>query len=323
MANRRTWQHSERPASWPAWCASLAIHASLMLVTVVVVRQHAIRGAIETPTRDVGIVLMQKSEKGPLFEDETLPEPIEATLEQTEESTVGQATQQALPAESEIPSTEDSLPQLPTLGLGAPDQGGVADAREMTRGSPASKNVGKQATVSLFGVEGTGTKFVYVFDRSISMEGPPLRAAKTQLVKSLESLESLHQFQIIFFNHEPLTWDITRGQRRIAFATDRNKRLAEKFIRSVSASGGTYRRAALQLALRMRPDVIFFLTDADDPMPKTDVARAIDNATRHATAINSIEFGNGPTRGFGNFLIQLARDTSGRYAYVDTLQLEK
>jgi len=321
MANRRYSQPAESPASWPAWCASLVVHAGLFLAVLYLVRQHAVRGAVETPNRDVGIVLMEKTDEGPLFEDEIVQESLEAAPQ--EDSVAGDATQEALPAESEIPQTDASLPQLPTLGLGTPDRGGVADVTEMTRGGPARRSFGKPATVSLFGVEGTGSKFVYVFDRSISMEGPPLRAAKTQLVKSLASLDSVHQFQIIFFNHEPLTWDITAGQRRVAFATDRNKRLAKKFVRGVSASGGTYCRAALQLALRMQPDVIFFLTDADDPMPKADVASAIGSAVRHTTAINTIEFGDGPTRGYDNFLLKLARDTGGRYAYVDTTQLRK
>ena len=40
------------------------------------------------------------------------------------------------------------------------------------------------AQVSVFGVEGKGNKFVYVFDRSASMEGPPLAAAKKSTEKA-------------------------------------------------------------------------------------------------------------------------------------------
>ena len=56
------------------------------------------------------------------------------------------------------------------------------------------------------GAEGTGTKFVYVFDRSGSMEGyggRPLASAKHQLISSLTQLNDACQFQIIFYNEQP------------------------------------------------------------------------------------------------------------------------
>ena len=137
-------------------------------------------------------------------------------------------------------------------------------------GSPDGDD--RYAKVSVFGVEGKGNKFVYVFDRSSSMEGAPLAAAKRQLLESLESLDSVHQFHIIFFNHRLRMFDVTGGGRRIAFATDRNKKLAANFVGGITADGGTDRFAALKQALAFRPDVIFFLTDADDPMSASEMA---------------------------------------------------
>ena len=140
-------------------------------------------------------------------------------------------------------------------------------------GGPARRAGRGYAKVSVFGVEGTGNKFVYVFDRSSSMEGPPLAAAKRQLIESLQSLESVHQFHIIFFNHADCRRSIiTGGGRRIAFATDRNKQLAANFVGGITADGGTDRFTALKQALAFRPDVIFFLTDADDPMSASELA---------------------------------------------------
>ena len=62
---------------------------------------------------------------------------------------------------------------------------------------------GGKARTSLFGVVGEGYKFVYVLDRSGSMDGKPLRAVKEELIRSLSTLGSVHQFQIIFYNHQP------------------------------------------------------------------------------------------------------------------------
>src|SRR5262245_17102357 len=55
----------------------------------------------------------------------------------------------------------------------------------------------------VFGVTGRGRKFVYVFDRSLSMQGAPLAAAKRELIASLGRLEDGQQFQIIFYNEKP------------------------------------------------------------------------------------------------------------------------
>jgi uncharacterized protein with von Willebrand factor type A (vWA) domain len=173
----------------------------------------------------------------------------------------------------------------------------------------------------VFGVEGKGNKFVYVFDRSASMEGPPLAAAKKQLLQSLQSLDSIHQFHIIFFNTKRQSFDISGGGRRIAFATDRNKKLASNFVGGITADGGTDRFAALRDAIAISPDVVFFLTDADDPMSPTELAE-IQRANRNIqAAICVIEFGRKPDPVPNNFLARLAQESGGQYGYVDTTKL--
>jgi hypothetical protein len=187
-------------------------------------------------------------------------------------------------------------------------------------GSPHARD--DYTKVSVFGVEGTGSKFVYVFDRSASMEGPPLAAAKRQLIESLESLDNLHQFHIIFFNHRLRSFDITAGGRRIAFGTDRNKKLAASFIGGITADGGTDRFAALKQALAYRPDVIFFLTDADDPISASEMKDIERIRARLGTAICVIEFGRTAEQPQKNFLTELARLSGGQYGYVNTAKLK-
>src|SRR6476620_2566458 len=57
-----------------------------------------------------------------------------------------------------------------------------------------AQNPGDIST-QIFGVTGKGTSFVYVFDRSLSMKGAPLAAAKRELLDSLGHLQRVHQFQ--------------------------------------------------------------------------------------------------------------------------------
>jgi hypothetical protein len=302
----------------PAWLFSLLFHLSWIALLSMVL-DVAPRGSAEEPGRTAGIVLKRVSEEGELYEgeesvasDETAPA-VNLSREQLEAS---------LPSESSAPDLSRDLPAVPTLGAGATAGGGTPNAADFTSGGQAgAPPAGGEASVRVFGVEGVGTKFVYVFDRSTSMEGAPLAAAKQQLLDSLRSLDSIHQFHIIFFNNELRRLELTGSGNRVAFATDRNKNLAARFVGSITADGGTDRLSALREAVALRPDVIFFLTDADSPMPQSELAQIARLNRRGNASICSIEFGQGPLRHSNNFLMELARITGGQYGYVDTMRL--
>ncbi|HEY1785413.1 MAG TPA: hypothetical protein VGG30_07675 [Pirellulales bacterium] len=221
-----------------------------------------------------------------------------------------------------------SLPAVtPGLGAGALEGAGLGNASGTTKGSSGPKNLrgSGYARTGVFGIESEGYKFVYVFDRSGSMGGhggAPLAAAKRQLIDSLEHLGQTHQFQIIFYNDDPHVFNLTGSPGRLVFANDQNKTLAERFIGSITADGGTEHEEALTKALRMGPDVIFFLTDADEPRLNATQLQRIARANKGAI-INTIEFGYGPAYESDNFLIRLARQNRGKHAYVDISQLPR
>jgi hypothetical protein len=185
------------------------------------------------------------------------------------------------------------------------------------------ESAGDSATV-LFGVEGNGTRFVYVFDRSASMaaqQSRPLAAAKRELIASLQDLQSTQQFQIIFYNETlELMPRPHRAATQLVLADERGKRQAEQFIGGIYAHGGTRHLAALQTALALRPDVIFLLTDASPP-ELSPIELSQIRQLNHKTCINTIEFGVGPLSGQYNFLIQLAEENRGQHAYVDVTRL--
>ena len=299
----------------PAWIVSTLVHAMLLLLALLFVNV-APRGAADEPGREVGVVLKQATPDGALYEGSPA-----ATSDATSDATTDQSTSEALPDTSKETGFDQLLPS--PLGIG-PQTGGGTAAGELSSGGAPSKPVqlpGGGARTSVFGVEGEGRKFAYVFDRSASMAGPPLAAAKKQLIKSLESLGGTHQFQIVFFNFRLTSPDLTGGQNRIAFADDRNKEFAEGFISSVVADGGTNRVAALTRALNLRPDVIFFLTDEENPMTTAELQQIAYRNRRVGATICTIEFGLGPEHGKRNFLVELASLTGGQYGYVDTTRL--
>jgi len=177
---------------------------------------------------------------------------------------------------------------------------------------------GNARETQVFGVSGRGTSFVYVVDRSLSMKGPALVAAKRELLASIGQLERVHQFQIVSYNENAKVMQ----PPQLTFAGEAGRRQAESFLMGVTASGGTDHVQALTLALRMNPDVIFLLTDADEPQLSPSDLKKIQQKNGGAV-INAIEFKSGPDRGTGHSLQKLAEQNRGEYKYVDVTRLPR
>jgi hypothetical protein len=303
----------------PAWLFSIVFHGGMIVLLGLTIQQSP-RGAADEPGRPAGIVLKRTSAKGDLYEG----------AEQNSQS----APMSDVTAPELLPSLSrelananlaNALSTQPAAGPGSTGEAEQPNARQLTSGNGRRGMAGGSGDVrvSVFGVQGTGSKFVYAFDRSSSMEGPPLAAAKRQLIESLRSLKSMHQFHIIFFNTETRSFDIAEGSRRIAFATDRNKQLATNFVGGITADGGTDRLGALREAIGFAPDVIFFLTDADDPMSASELAEIARTNSRARAAICVIEFGRRNAPPQSNFLTELARQSGGQYGYVNAAALSR
>ncbi|MFM8734989.1 MAG: VWA domain-containing protein [Pirellulales bacterium] len=192
----------------------------------------------------------------------------------------------------------------------------VLAAAQPVAGQPPSP--GSSAT-RFFGLEATGNRFVYVFDHSASMGEPagrPLVAAKRELLASIDGLAESRQFHVIAYN-DRLSVFAPGGQRgRPTFADDSGRREVRRFIESVTADGGTRHCEAVAAALRLAPDVIFLLTDADEPDDLTDdelrrLARSLGRAR-----IMLVQFGGASGRRSPR-LARLAAESGGAVTVVD------
>lgn len=311
----------DRPAAagLPAWLISVAVHTLVFVSLAWLVRVEYAQPPGE-PERSAGIALVRQADGQMEFfhgdGEQAAPDAAQPT----------ESLAADLPSRDDLASDiEGALPsEADLLGQGAGDSA-LASAGGLTRGGGASRQVqGKQAQTSIFGAQGTGTRFLYVFDRSGSMEGyggRPLRASKRELVQSLGDLGETHQFQIIFYNERPSVFTAIPGAKpRMAFGDARNKSLAQRFVQSIVGSGGTRHLDALLVAVRLQPDVIFFLTDADEPRMSDRELETVRRANKGAS-IHAIEFGHGPQRGGDNFLARLARQNGGQHVYVDVARL--
>ena len=111
---------------------------------------------------------------------------------------------------------------------------GLADEPKKTEPSrhPPAIPPGEKTKVSVFGIDGEGNKIVYVFDRSSSMGTGQnaLATVKTEIVRSFQAVDSVHQFQIISYNERPRIFSPTGQPGRLIFGTDENKTAAEDYV---------------------------------------------------------------------------------------------
>ena len=290
---------------------SMVLHTAIAVVLLFLFR-FAPRGGPAEADRSVGIALVKKADgqREYVFSEK------KSDTEQTSQSS-SQNLATALPTTSELEIDLEGVLPSEDEALFGDGELSVSDAGDLSSdGDPGQQVLDGQTTTSVFGVSGTGSKFVYVFDRSGSMSGSPLQAAKMQLGKSLKDLDESHQFQIIFYNERPKIFQQKAKRPQLFWGSNANRDSAVRFIRGIEAAGATRHMDALRMALGMSPDVLFFLTDADEPQltpAELDKIRSLNARTM----INAIEFGAGPQRNRSNFLTRLANQNGGQHAYVD------
>ncbi|MBY0522934.1 MAG: hypothetical protein K2R98_06030 [Gemmataceae bacterium] len=181
-------------------------------------------------------------------------------------------------------------------------------------GTSGGTSGGGSAT-TFFDVAAQGRSVVYVIDRSGSMgECGRLDLARRELLASLAKLPAEVRFQVIAYNRNADPLHIG-GQNRLAAATPENKQQAAYLLQHLVPEGGSEHLIALKQALLLDPEVIYFLTDADDLL--ADQVRTLTQLNHGRAAIHTIELSMGNRDRHEMPLHVLARDNRGKYRAVD------
>ncbi|HEV3004168.1 MAG TPA: hypothetical protein VGX78_06880, partial [Pirellulales bacterium] len=319
------------------WLVSLVLHSLLMIVVGYIagqqllgIRHTPFDSIIDSPagafvTRFSNVVVADA-----YFDDERSVEVAGAdSPSDSKEAGAGDAGSAATASLTEIasaPPPVDATAALPSADFAAVNAGEAVSGTAAGAGGllngphrPGGSD-GKFARTHVYGAAGEGNTFVYVFDRSSSMSAGGnnlLASAKRELLASLDDLGEENRFHIIFYNERPTGMDLGRGFAGLVFADQRAKQLARRFIDSILAGGGTRHFEALKEALRLQPDVIFFLTDADEPEMSDGQLSLLRHLNGGRATINTIEFGDRPQPRRDNFLSRIAGENGGQYVYVD------
>lgn len=310
----------------PSWLFSLVLHVGFSFLIVFLSQLPSCRRDIQGDRgdsfRQVGIVARPVPET--VNDQESDPTADRETASPTPEP---QPDVEVLPDRPPVPlSLPENAKLPPVIGTGAFSSIVAVPAEDLVR--PAAPGAGGGAAsggapaggTSFLGIQDNGRRFVYVIDRSFSMENDnALQAAKLELLSSLDRLQENQEFQVIFYNNDPFVLE-TRGNRFPMFwGTDPQRLQVREQVRAIGPAGGTSHMPALIKALSYNPDVVFLLTDgaADTALTNAEL-RELQQRNRHGARIHCIEFGRGPTSSLGtsgNFLRQLAQQHQGQYTY--------
>lgn len=171
---------------------------------------------------------------------------------------------------------------------------------------------------SYYGLPLYGAKIVFVIDASLSMRGPRIEAAKRELIKAIGELPSTAEFNIIAFSLGVMPW-----QSQLVPATKEKKKEAELFVTLLPLGSRTASYDALEQALLLEGEALYFLTDGEPNDGKItrppQIVEVISRMNRvRRMTINAIGVGVGPAGGpFDSFLSTLASGNFGVYRRVD------
>jgi Ca-activated chloride channel family protein len=336
------------------WAVSLTLHVALFFLVGMTFRgcQQSSPGQVGGEIfRDVGLVVVDglddgaaKSGKAPGAGDSNVTQPVldqqpddpatdnsvpdrQQNRVPTEAPDIASLlTENPLDASSNSDGTADSrLPSLigPGDAIGksrSPSTSGTSSLIKPSEAGGAARigGTGGPGETTFMNISGVGKTFVYIIDTSSSMGGSRLKVAQSQLKASLRLLQPNQKFAVIFYNEYRERLKLRRqDDQPMYFATDVNKELAGHEVDRVTSDSGTEHMPALLEAISLKPDVIYFLTDGDEPelspAELAEIRRVAGGITIHV-----VKFGDGTLSSRGpTWLERLASQSSGEYREIN------
>lgn len=289
----------------------------------------------QQPRQAATIALAPASFTAPVAAPEPKPEPIDFLPERP---VFSDAVPEPLASDAPPPSIGIKLPETiaaidtrqPDLPPAATPRGGtknrpilfpnINEAAILAEDAKIPREVlptGPTAKMSLFGVSAEGRSFVFVIDRSASMGGGGLgaiAAASKELEQQLATITPEQNIQVIAYNQTAVA--VGDGE---LFPTDEAKRKhIVRWVADLAAFGQTEHIRGLIMALKLKPEVIFLLTDGGDRRLRGDELRIVRDEATPRTVIHAIHFGRGSPNEGQEFLRRLAGENRGQYVFIDT-----
>jgi DNA-directed RNA polymerase subunit RPC12/RpoP len=296
------------------WCklhlveviGSLVVHGAAALVMLSILLEHQrvpelkpLSATVELADVEIGdvepVLLTELSKSGSASSEIAPPDP--------------QLAASILPVTDAISS---DIPQLKFQAPAASDFAGKSKSGSTKKGRGRGKGEGEgdgNGGTSFFGKTLTVDSIAYVIDASGSMQGARFRRARQELVKALKEMRPEQRFYIVFYTDQtyPLYWPNSVAE--LQPATPFNLQKTGFWLEKAQTSGGTEPQEAMRIALALKPDVVFLLSDGDIP-PET---RAIVMQENKQSVIHTIALGS--NKG-AVVMKQIAAEHKGEFKFI-------
>ena len=147
--------------------------------------------------------------------------------------------------------------------------------RSSAASSAMSMKPNSDATMEFCGVKGGGNHFVYLVDSSGSM-GDAFGSARAELLRSIDLLKPEQRFYVVFFDEKPdymRLADANVDEPRSVKANRVNRDALKRWAMRIQKDRGRAPYDPLKFALKLKPDVIFLLSDGEFPQGIEDMLK--------------------------------------------------
>jgi hypothetical protein len=204
---------------------------------------------------------------------------------------------------------------MPELRFEAPAIASTANAAgtgSKRKGRSGSEGDGKgngNGGTSFFGKKLSVDSIAYVIDASGSMSGARFQRARIELVNALMEMKKTQRFFIVFYTDQtyPLFWP--NSVVELLPANSINLRNTGAWLERAQTSGGTEPQQAMRLALSLKPDVVFLLSDGDIP----EETRTIVTQDNKGSVIHTIALGSDTGAAV---MQQIASENKGEFKFI-------
>ena len=132
---------------------------------------------------------------------------------------------------------------------------------------PSNENEKRNKKIEFFGAQAYGNSFVFVLDISASMaarNGQRLQRATMELIRSINQLNAQQNFSVVLYSDRAMPMFLAGNEPEMRQATPKNKQAAITWLKYWARPvGGTFPASALQIAGKLKPDAVFFLSDGE------------------------------------------------------------
>jgi hypothetical protein len=154
-----------------------------------------------------------------------------------------------------IPASFGSADLLADLGGG--NEGSAA-------GSPGSSTSPAAAAPTFFGRTGRGQSVCFVCDNSLSYRDGGFHTVLAELTRAVDALRPEQSFFVIFFSDMAYPMGYPDGLETLQAATPETKQRLRAWLATVElCTGGQGIYDALEMASKLKPEMIYFLSDGD------------------------------------------------------------